>query len=146
MELHAVVRPIPVPKRHHHPAGVLDLSVRRGLVRRNPAAVAATPLRPRARYQTLRQRRRVHRQRVIPSHHERSAFPAFPLGTPLGTPCLHRPSSRGDPGEERGVVVDEDVKTAVHRHGGPADDAAVRSRQRLVPEAHAEHRDVHRVR
>ena len=42
--------------------------------------------------------------------------------------------------------MDEDVKTAVHRHGGPADDAAVRSRQRLVPEAHAEHRDVHRVR
>ena len=47
---------------------------------------------------------------------------------------------------KNGKVVDEDVKTAVHRHGGPADDAAVRSRQRLVPEAHAEHRDVHRVR
>ena len=41
MELHAVVRPIAVPKRHHHPAGVLDRGVRRGLVRWNPAAVAA---------------------------------------------------------------------------------------------------------
>ena len=42
--------------------------------------------------------------------------------------------------------MDDDLKTAVHRHGGPADDAAVRRGERLVPEAHAEHRDVHRVR